>query len=63
MTIVLNGLSLKVEVVVRVARGGEPVSIHTDARERIEKCRSLLERKIAAREIMYGVNTVFVELS
>ena len=63
MTTVLDGHSLKVEDVVRVARGGEPVSIHADARARIEKCRALLERKIASREIMYGVNTGIGELS
>ena len=63
MTVVLDGHSLKVEDVVKVARRNEPVAIHRDARVRIDKCRSLLERKISAREIMYGVNTGIGELS
>ena len=63
MAIVLDGHSLKIEDVVKVARNGEPISIHPDARSRINKCRGLLERKIAAREIMYGVNTGIGELS
>ena len=63
MTVVLDGHSLKVEDVVKVARRNEPVAIHSEARTRIDKCRALLERKISAREIMYGVNTGIGELS
>ncbi len=63
MSIVLDGHSLKVEDVVKVARHGEPIAIHRDAAARIDKCRALLERKIQAREIMYGVNTGIGELS
>ena len=63
MVVVLDGHSLKAEDVVKVARGGEPVSIKPEAAERIDRCRALLERKIAAKEIMYGVNTGIGELS
>jgi len=63
MAVVLDGHSLKAEDVVKVARGGEPVAISSEARGRIHKCRALLERKIAAKEIMYGVNTGIGELS
>ena len=63
MPLELDGHSLKIEDVVKVARNAEPISIHRDARARIEKCRALLDRKIAAREIMYGVNTGIGELS
>ncbi len=63
MPVVLDGHSLKAEDVVRVARGGERVSISKDAAARIDKCRALLERKIVAKEIMYGVNTGIGELS
>jgi len=63
MAIVLDGHSLKAEDVVRVARNRERISISKEAEERIDKCRALLERKIAAREIMYGVNTGIGELS
>jgi histidine ammonia-lyase len=63
MSIVLDGHSLKVEDVVRIARNREPIDFHPDAVCRINKCRGLLERKIQAREIMYGVNTGIGELS
>ncbi len=63
MVVVLDGHSLKAEDVVKVARGGEPVGISKEAAARIDTCRDLLERKIAAKEIMYGVNTGIGELS
>jgi len=46
-----------------VARDGERIAIHKDAQARIDKCRALLERKIQAKAIMYGVNTGIGELS
>lgn len=63
MTVVLTGYNLTVDDVVRVARGGEKVELHPDAVARIVKCRALLEEKIAAKEIMYGVNTGIGEFS
>ncbi len=63
MVVVLDGHSLKAEDVVKVARTGEPIAISKDAADRIDKCRALLERKISAKEIMYGVNTGIGELS
>jgi histidine ammonia-lyase len=61
--IVLDGHSLTIEDVVAIARDGQRVDLHADAINRINKCRGLLERKIRAREIMYGVNTGIGELS
>lgn len=61
--ITLDGHSLKIEDVVRIARNREKIELHPDAIARIHKCRALLERKIKAREIMYGVNTGIGELS
>jgi histidine ammonia-lyase len=63
MTVVLDGHSLKIEDVVKVARYREPIALNDDAVTRIKKCRGLLERKIKAHEIMYGVNTGIGELS
>ncbi len=63
MTIVLDGHSLTIEDVVKVARDHEKIEIHPEAMERIRECRDLLERKIAEKEIMYGVNTGIGELS
>jgi histidine ammonia-lyase len=62
-TILLDGHSLAIEDLVALARDRRPLQLHPDAIKRIEKCRALLERKIAAREIMYGVNTGIGELS
>ncbi|MDD5657224.1 MAG: aromatic amino acid ammonia-lyase [Elusimicrobia bacterium] len=63
MAIKIGGSPLTIEDVVRVARHGEPVELSAEAVERIKKCRAMLEKKIAAREIMYGVNTGIGEFS
>ena len=63
MTIVLDGSGLTVEKLVRIARHGEKVTLSPDALERIKICRAMLEEKIQAREIMYGVNTGIGEFS
>ncbi len=63
MPITIDGTSLTIEDVVRVARHGEPVALAPAALERIRACRAMLEKKIAAREIMYGVNTGIGEFS
>jgi histidine ammonia-lyase len=63
MTIVFDGQSLTVEKVVQIARHGEKVELHSDALERIRVCRKMLEGKVAAHEIMYGVNTGIGEFS
>ncbi len=63
MTIVLDGQSLTVEKLVRIARHGEKVELHPDALERIRACRQMLEEKVSAHEIMYGVNTGIGEFS
>ncbi len=63
MAIVLNGSSLTVPDLVRVARHGEKVELAPDALERIRACRAVLEEKIDAHEIMYGVNTGIGEFS
>ena len=63
MTIVLDGANLTIEKLVRIARLGEKVELHPDSLTRIIACRSMLEEKIEAHEIMYGVNTGIGEFS
>ncbi|HMA75893.1 MAG TPA: aromatic amino acid ammonia-lyase [Candidatus Krumholzibacteriaceae bacterium] len=63
MAITLNGNDLTIEKVVRIARHGEKVELSDEALGRIRKCRAMLERKIEAKEIMYGVNTGIGEFS
>jgi len=63
MTIIVNGSGLTIEHVIKVARFGEKVKLHPDAIKRIKLCRAMLEKKIKAHEIMYGVNTGIGEFS
>ncbi|HOI28861.1 MAG TPA: aromatic amino acid ammonia-lyase [Melioribacteraceae bacterium] len=63
MSIVLNGSNLTVEKLTAIARYNEKVELAPDALERIKTCRSMLEEKVKAREIMYGVNTGIGEFS
>jgi len=63
MTVVIKGSGLTIEDVVKVARHGEKVELHPDAVARINKCRAMLEKKVLAHEIMYGVNTGIGEFS
>jgi histidine ammonia-lyase len=63
MAIHLSGSDLTVEKLVRIARHGEAVELSPDALDRIKACRAMLEEKIKAHEIMYGVNTGIGEFS
>ncbi|NOZ62820.1 MAG: aromatic amino acid lyase [Calditrichaeota bacterium] len=63
MAIKITGSDLTVENVYHVAHGLETVELHPDAVERIKACRAFLEKKIAEREIMYGINTGIGEFS
>ena len=63
MTMIITGSGLTIEGVVKVARNNEKVALHQDALERIKICRKMLEDKIRAKEIMYGVNTGIGEFS
>jgi len=62
-TLVIKGAGLTIEDVVNVGRHGQKVELHPDAVKRINACREMLERKIVAGEIMYGVNTGIGEFS
>ena len=61
--ITITGANLTVENLVKVARFHEKVELHPDAVKRINACRAMLEKKIVAKEIMYGVNTGIGEFS
>ncbi|MBM3295123.1 MAG: aromatic amino acid lyase [Candidatus Aminicenantes bacterium] len=63
MATILDGKTLTVDKIVRVAREGEPVALSPESLEKIKACRAMLEKKIEAREIMYGVNTGIGEFS
>jgi histidine ammonia-lyase len=59
----VDGNSLTIANVVRVARQGAMVALHPGARQRMELVRAVVEKKIASGEAVYGVNTGFGKLS
>jgi len=63
MSYSFTGSGLTVEQLVQIARHNEKIDLHPDALERIKVCRQMLEDKIQAKEIMYGVNTGIGKLS
>ncbi|SVD98498.1 uncharacterized protein METZ01_LOCUS451352, partial [marine metagenome] len=63
MAIVIGNTRLSTDKLVRIARYNEKVELHADALVLIRKCRDMLEKKIKAGEIMYGVNTGIGEFS
>lgn len=63
MTITITGSNLNIDDVVDVARNNKKVELHPEALKRIKACRDMLEKKIKANEIMYGVNTGIGEFS
>ncbi len=63
MSLIITGSGLTIEDLVKVARHGEKVELSREAVQRINRCREMLEKKIQAREIMYGVNTGIGEFS
>ncbi|MBS4055961.1 MAG: aromatic amino acid lyase [Bacteroidales bacterium] len=63
MSLIITGSNLTIHDVMAVARNGKKVALHPDAVKRINLCRAMLEKKIVAGEIMYGVNTGIGEFS
>ena len=63
MSIILDGSGLTIEKLVRIARHDEKVGLEKEALQRIKTCRAMLEEKIKAKEIMYGINTGIGEFS
>ena len=63
MSIELGNTQLTTEKLVQIARFDEEVQLHPSAIDRIKSCRIMLEKKIEAGEIMYGVNTGIGEFS
>jgi histidine ammonia-lyase len=57
VTVVLDGASLTVEEVVRVARGGEQAELAPEARERMAAARAVVERALGRGDVVYGLTT------
>ncbi len=63
MILKVDGTGLTIENVVEVARRGLAVELTPGAEERIITCRQMVERKLEAGEVMYGINTGIGEFS
>jgi histidine ammonia-lyase len=63
MPVIVDGDHLTIENVVRVARENEPVEIPDEAMERIRENRTIVDKKVEDREVMYGVTTGIGEFS
>ena len=63
MKVELDGGSLTIGRLAGVAHDGASVSLAPAARKRIAANRAMLEEKIAAHEVMYGITTGIGEFS
>ena len=61
--LVLTGADLSIADVEAVARGGRRVSLGAEARVRVDEAREVIERLVAAGEVVYGVTTGFGDLA
>ncbi|MEW6423766.1 MAG: histidine ammonia-lyase [Bacillota bacterium] len=59
----LDGESLNVEQVIRVALHHAPVVLDPAARQRMEKTRQMVEQIVAEQRVVYGINTGFGKFS
>jgi histidine ammonia-lyase len=57
VTVVLDGQSLTIEEVVRVARGGEGVELAPETFERMAAARAVVERAVERNDPVYGLTT------
>ena len=57
MTVILTGLDLTLDELVRVAREAEGVELAEDAIERMAAARAVAERAIAGQATVYGITT------
>jgi len=63
MTVKIDGESLTIEDVNRVARKGEEVKISEDCLEGIKRSRDIVDETLKSNEDVYGINTGFGELA
>ncbi len=61
--ILIDGESLSLDAVTRVALESETVELSPDARARVSACRGVIERALSTDTVIYGVTTGFGKLS
>lgn len=59
MSVIINGTDLTIEETIRVARGMEKVEIAEEAKERVNKARAYIEKKLDEGAAIYGLTTGF----
>ena len=60
---IMNGNTMTIDDIIRVARQGEQVEIAEDAMARVKKSREYVDRLVAEERIVYGVTTGFGKFS
>ncbi len=63
MSIIIDGKSLTLEQVIRVARGNEEVIISDEAMTAVVKARAYVDRKLSEGAVIYGLTTGFGKFS
>lgn len=63
MAIKIDGLSLTIDDVVRVARCGVKVELTAEAKRRVEYCRAYVDKKLSEGAVIYGLTTGFGKFS
>ena len=63
MAVVIDGETLTIDKLVKVARNKANISVSKNSWEKINSCRKMLEEKISNHEIMYGITTGIGEFS
>ena len=63
MSVIIDGRSLTIEEVVRVARFGEMVEISPASQAAVKKARDYVEKKLSEGTIIYGLTTGFGKFS
>ena len=63
MSISINGNNLTIEKIVEIARFNKKINLSSTSKNKIKKCREMVERKIKSKEIVYGINTGIGEFS
>ncbi len=63
MTVMIEGETLTIDDVVKVARHGEKVMLTEEARDKIRRSREVIEASLTGEKPVYGVNTGFGDLA
>ena len=59
MSVVVDGESLRLDRLAEVALDCRPVTLASDARERVAACRADIDSALARDAVIYGVTTGF----